>query len=68
MTFVRLCLSALLTLLVPSVALAQSAEQPIVYVVRHLNTPAGERDPETCAAQALVGRRCFTELGELAVK
>jgi len=47
MTFVRLCLAALCAAFVPACATAQPASgQTAVYVVRHLNTPAGERDPD----------------------
>lgn len=47
MTFVRLCLAALIAALTPACATAQLASgQTAVYVVRHLNTPAGERDPD----------------------
>jgi broad specificity phosphatase PhoE len=39
-------LAALLLALLPSLAHAQPPAAPDVYVVRHLNTPAGERDPD----------------------
>lgn len=47
MTFARFCLVALLGLLAAACVTAQpQAGQSAVYVVRHLNTPAGERDPD----------------------
>lgn len=47
MTFIRLCLAALVGLLAPACAIAQPPSgQTAIYVVRHLNTPAGERDPD----------------------
>lgn len=45
MTLARF-LAALLLALMPAAAQAQTSIQPLVYVMRHLNTPAGERDPD----------------------
>jgi broad specificity phosphatase PhoE len=61
MTIVRLwLLSALAALGACATATAQPAPTPSIYVVRHLNTPAGERDPDLLAE----GRRSAALLAE----
>ena len=50
MTRLRLLLAALLCALIGTVAMAAAPEAPAVYVMRHLNTPEGERDPDLTAA------------------
>ncbi|MDQ8755646.1 phosphoglycerate mutase family protein [Sphingosinicella sp. LHD-64] len=39
-------LAALFLALIPAAAPAETSTQPLIYVMRHLNTPAGERDPD----------------------
>ena len=58
MTRIRFVLAALLCALLPAVTFA-SGPEPARYVMRHLNTPEGERDPDLtdagkANAQALV--------------
>jgi broad specificity phosphatase PhoE len=43
-------LAALFLALMPPAAQAETPIQPLVYVMRHLNTPAGERDPDLLPA------------------
>ncbi len=47
----RAALAAFLAVMA-SGAIAQSARPPVVYVVRHFDTPAGERDPDLTAVGA----------------
>src|SRR4249919_410973 len=46
MKIVRNGLLAILALAALAMPVLGAAAQPVVYVVRHLNTPAGERDPD----------------------
>ncbi|MES2441817.1 MAG: phosphoglycerate mutase family protein [Pseudomonadota bacterium] len=50
MNRLRLILAALLCALVGNAAAAQELNDQRVYVVRHLNTPEGERDPDLTPA------------------
>lgn len=46
MNRLRLILAALLCALIGNAAAAADPQGPTVYVIRHLNTPEGERDPD----------------------